>query len=58
MEGTDEDRRPGRSDGTTSAVVRSPTMAAVQLDKRTLKAIIAGVMVKLQNRASRLAKPS
>ena len=58
MEGTDEDRRPGRSYGTTTAAVRTPTVAAVQLDKRTSEAIIAGVTAKLQDGASRLAKPS
>ena len=43
MEGTDEDWTPGRSDGMTSAAVRTPTVAAVLLDKRTLEAIIANV---------------
>ena len=58
MEGTDEDRRPGRNDGTTSAAVRTLTMEAVQLDKRTLEAIITGVTAKLQDGTSRLARPS
>ena len=58
MESTDKDRRPGRSDGTPPAAVRTPTVAAVQLDKRTLEAIIAGVTAKLQDGTSRLARPS
>ena len=33
-------------------------MAAVQLDKRTLEAITAGMTAKLQDGSSRLAKPS
>ena len=58
MEGTDEDRRPGRSDGAMSAAVRTLTVAAVQLDKRTLEAIITGVTRKIQDGTSRLARPS
>ena len=58
MEGTDEHRMPGRSDGMTSAAVRTPTVAAVLLDKRTLEAIIAGLTAKLQDGTNRLARPS